>query len=79
PGSLGVTVRYAAPNVLAIDIVASDRLNIEPITITGIGIRASASAAIGPLTASAGGFTGSLATGTPQDDLPSPGSVVDLQ
>ena len=76
PGSLGATVTLAAPNVLMISIVASDPLNVESMTISGLGISATATAAIGPVTAEGSGFTGSLATGWGSKDLPSPGSVV---
>jgi hypothetical protein len=76
PGSLGVTVELAAPNVLTISIVASDQMNIEPITVTGLGISASGTAALGPLRAIIGDFEGSLAGGVANPDLPSPGTVI---
>jgi hypothetical protein len=75
PGSLGIDARLSAPNVLRVSIVASDTFNIEPITISGLGIRATATAAIGPLDARLSDFTGSLAGGVVSNILPSPGSV----
>ena len=76
PGSLGATATLVAPNVLMVSIVASDTLNIEPITISGLGIRASSTAAIGSVTAELNGFTGSMATGAASNVLASPGSVI---
>jgi hypothetical protein len=76
PGSLGASAGFAAPGVLKIDIVASDLFNVEPITITGLAISASPSAALGPIRATLGGFEGSLAGGVAKPDLPSPGMVV---
>jgi hypothetical protein len=79
PGSLGATTEFSAPNVLLISIVASDNVEVEPITITGLGIRATSTAAIGPIRAELDAFTGSLATGAPSNVLPSPGSVIASQ
>jgi hypothetical protein len=76
PGSLGATAALTAPNVLMVRIVASDTLNVEPITISGLGIKASSTAAVGPVHAVLSGFTGSLASGSANDSLASPGSVV---
>jgi hypothetical protein len=76
PGSLGATATLVAPNVLMVTIVASDTFNVEPITISGLGIRASSTAAIGSLNAELDGFTGSLATGAARNLLASPGSVI---
>ncbi len=76
PGSLGATVTLSAPNVLTISILDSDSLNVEPMTVTGLGIRASSTAAIGPINASIAGCTGSLAGCTESSVLPSPGNVV---
>ncbi len=76
PGSLGATARLIAPNVLMVSIVASDTVNVEPITISGLGIKVSSTAAIGPLKAELNAFTGSLATGAANNALASPGSVV---
>jgi hypothetical protein len=45
PGSLGATATLASPNVLVIGIVDSDIVNIESITITGLGIRVASTAA----------------------------------
>ena len=76
PGSLGASAELAAGNVLRISIVGSDRVNIEPITVTGLGINASADAALGPISATLGGFSGSLAGGVANVVLASLGSVV---
>jgi hypothetical protein len=76
PGSLGVKAELAAGNVLEISIVAADVFNIEPITVTGLGISASPEAALGSINATLGAFTGSLAGGVAKVVLPSPGSVV---
>ncbi len=76
PGSLGATVTLSAPNVLTISILDSDSLNVEPMTVTGLGIRASSTAAIGPINAELGAFSGSLATGAEPNTLASPGSVI---
>ena len=76
PGSLGATAALTAPNILMVRIVASDPLNVEPITISGLGIKASSTAAIGPVKGVLGSFTGSLARGPTNDVLASPGSVV---
>ena len=76
PGSLGVSAELTAGNVLKVSIVAADRFNIEPITVTGLGISASVDAALGSINATLGAFTGSLAGGVANDIVPSPGSVV---
>lgn len=76
PGSLGATAELQAGNVLRISILGSDARNIEPITVTGLGIRASADAALGSINATLGGFTGSLAGGVANVILASPGTVV---
>lgn len=76
PGSLGVIADLVANNVLKISIEASDRFNVEPITITGLGISASSTATLGSIDAVLGGFTGSLAAGVANDALPSPGTVI---
>lgn len=74
PGSLGVSATVSG-NLLTVEIVDSDTLNIEPIIVTGLGIAASSSAALGPIGATMGAFTGSLAGGATTDTLASPGSV----
>ena len=79
PGSLGVTVALAGPNVLQVDIVAADTFNVEAMTITGLGISASQTAALGPLTAVAEDFTGSLGGRLATDTLASPGSVIEAR
>jgi hypothetical protein len=74
PGSLGASAAVFG-NVLTVEILDSDSLNIEPIIVTSLGIAASSSAALGPITATLGRFTGSLAGGATTDVLVSPGSV----
>ena len=76
PGSLRATATLIGPNVLMVSIVASDTYNVELITINGLGIKASPTAAIGPINAVLGDFSGSLVTGTEQNTLASPGSVI---
>jgi hypothetical protein len=76
PGSLGAGAELAAGNVLRISIVASDSLNVEPITVTGLGISASGDAATGRITAVVGGFSGAFAAGVANATMPSPGTVV---
>lgn len=76
PGSLGTTVELAAGNVLKVSVVDSDPLNVEPITLSGFGIRASSTAALGPINAVLGDFAGSLAGGAASNVLASPGEVV---
>lgn len=79
PGSLGASATLSRPNVLTVSIVDSDTFNIEEMTITGLGIRASPSAAIGSINAVIGGCAGSLAGCTAANVLASPGSVVAAQ
>lgn len=76
PGSLGATATLNGGNLLTLDIVDSDLLNIELITISGLGILASTTAAIGAINAVVGGCAGSLAGCTVTNVLPSPGSIV---
>ena len=76
PGSLGASAELVAGNVLRISIVASDTFNVEPITVVGLGIGASGAAALGPIRAEMGGFTGALAAGVADPGMPSPGTVV---
>ena len=76
PGSLGASAELAAGNVLRISIVAADVLNIEQMTVTGLGISASADAALGRINATMGDFSGSLAGGVANAVLNSPGTVV---
>jgi hypothetical protein len=78
PGSLGAAAKLIRVNVLMVEIVASDPLNIESLTITGLGIAATTTAAIGPLTAEVGDFEGSLATGFSGETVPAPGTVIAL-
>lgn len=74
PGSLGASASVSG-NVLTVRILDSDTVNIEPIIVTGLGIAASSAAAPGPIVATMGSFTGSLAGGATNDVLASPGSV----
>jgi hypothetical protein len=76
PGSLGVSAELAGGNVLRISIVASDIFNVEPITVTGLGISASGDAATGRITAVVGDFSGAFAAGVANATMPSPGTVV---
>jgi hypothetical protein len=76
PGSLGATATLSGRNVMTISIVDSDPLNIEPMTISGLGIRASPGAAIGAINAVVSGCAGSLAGCTEMNVLRSPGNVV---
>jgi hypothetical protein len=75
PGSLGASATVSG-NVLTVRILDSDTVNIEPIIVTGVGIAASSTAALGSIEATMGGFTGSLAGGATNDVLVSPGSVL---
>jgi hypothetical protein len=75
PGSLGATAELAGPNVLTVRIVDSDPANVEPFVVTGLGIRATAAAAPGPIKAFIGDCEGSLAGCTAANELPSPGRV----
>ena len=75
PGSLGASATVFGA-VLAVRILDSDQVNIEPIIVTGIGISVSSTAALGSIKATMGGFTGSLSGGATNDVLASPGSVV---
>jgi len=77
PGSLGATVGRPAANVLTIEILASDRFNIESITITDLGISASPRAVVGPLVLDFSSFAGSLSAGTVAGDPGSPGTVIE--
>jgi hypothetical protein len=76
PGSLGASATLSAPNVLTINVLDSDPLNVEPMTVTGLGISATSIAAVGPINASIAGCTGSLAGCTATSVLPSPGNII---
>ena len=76
PDSLGASAVLVSGNVLEIRISGSDPVNAELMTITGLSIKASATAALGPIRAVVGSFSGSLAAGVGATDLPSPGTVV---
>lgn len=79
PGSLGASATLSRSNVLTVSIVDSDTFNIEQMTITGLGIRASPTAALGSINAVISGCAGSLAGCTATNVLTSPGSVVAAQ
>jgi hypothetical protein len=76
PGSLGATATVTRPNVLMVNIVDSDPLNIEQISIEDLTISASSDAALGPINAVVSRCTGSLDGCTASNVLPSPGEVV---
>jgi hypothetical protein len=76
PGSLGATAILNGRNMMTVSIVDSDPLNFEPLRISGLGIRASSTAAIGAINAVVGGCAGSLAGCTLKNVLPSPGNIV---
>lgn len=77
PGSLGVTAHLTRGNMLTIEIVDSDPLNIEPMTIEGLRLVASTSAALGKVNLSVSGCSGSLAGCTADSGLASPGTVIE--
>ena len=76
PGSLGVIATLSGSNVLRLEIVDSDPLNIEQVTIEGLAISASTSAPLGALALTVAGCTGSLAGCAANTDLDSPGTVI---
>jgi hypothetical protein len=76
PGSLGVSAKLTVHNVFTISIVDSDAFNVEPITITGVGIKASSGAAPGPINLTVAACAGSLMGCTASATLQSPGTVV---
>ena len=76
PGWMGVKAEVVGGNVLKISIAMSDRTLLEQFTVSGLGISATAGAALGPITATVGDFTGSLAGGVANAVLTSPGTVV---
>jgi hypothetical protein len=76
PGSLGATVELSGRGALIVRIVDSDLVNVEPFVVDGLGIRATAGAAVGPIKAFIGDCEGSLAGCTAANELPSPGRVV---
>ncbi len=75
PGSLKASATING-NILTVGVGGSDTGNFEPIIVMGIGIAVSPTAALGPIEATMGGFTGSLAGGAANNTLISPGSVV---
>jgi len=58
PGSLGTLSASASGNTLTISWTNTDPLNVESITVTGLSIQASTTAALGAITATLGGATG---------------------
>jgi hypothetical protein len=76
PGSLGATAFLVAPNELMISIEGADTANLELITVSGLGIRATPAAALGPISATLGGYTGSFAGGAARATFDTLGSVV---
>ncbi len=76
PGWMGATAQLVTGNVLRVSIAMSDRTLLEQFTVTGLGIRATAGAALGPIGATLGDFSGSLAGGVANVVLASPGTVV---
>jgi hypothetical protein len=76
PDSLGATVELVALNVLQISIAASDIRNVESIRVTGLGISATSTAALGAIHLELSHFTGSLAGGATGNALTSPGEVI---
>jgi hypothetical protein len=75
PGSLGVTATLSQPSVVVLNIVDSDPLNIEQVTVSNLRLSASADAAPGPIRATITACTGSLAGCAPERELASPGTV----
>jgi len=75
PGSLGATVARLGPNALLVSILGADPNNVELLSIRGLGIGASATAALGALRIHLDRFSGSLVTGAESSSLP-PGTVV---
>jgi hypothetical protein len=75
PGSLGATVASLAPSVLLVSIRGADPNNVELLSIRGLGISASATAALGALRIHLDQFSGSLVAGAEGSSL-SPGTVV---
>ena len=75
PGSLGATVARLGPNALLVSILGADPNNVELLSIRGLGISASATAALGALRIQLDQFSGSLLTGAEGGPL-SPGEVV---
>ena len=76
PGSLGASAVLSSRSVLTVEIVDSDSLNIEGITVTGLRIMPLPTAALGPINAVIGGCAGSLAGCTATNVLTSPGTVI---
>ena len=60
PGSLGASTVLVSPGVLQLSIVGADPHNVELMTVRGLGIGASTTAAIGQMSARLSGCTGSL-------------------
>ena len=74
PGSLGATVALGPSGTsFTVSITASDPINIEPITVSGLRIAADAGAALGAIQASLGGTLAGAVSSTAI--LGSPGTV----
>lgn len=76
PGSLGATALLVAPNELKVSIAGADTANQELITISGLGIRVRPTAALGPISATLGRYTGSFAGGAARATFDTLASVV---
>ncbi len=75
PGSLGASVARLGPNALLVSIRGADPNHVELLSIQGLGISASATAALGAVRIDLEQFSGSLAMGAEGGSL-SPATVV---
>ena len=75
PGSLGATATVTRSNVITIEIVDSDTINLEPLTIGGLRLRASGTAPVGALSLTIDACSGSLGGCSAMNVLPSPGTI----
>ena len=76
PGWMGVKAEVVAGNTLRISVAMSDLTLLEQFWVSGLGIHAAPGAALGPIKATLGDFTGSLVGGVANAVLLSPGTVV---
>jgi hypothetical protein len=76
PGWMGVKAEVVGGNTLRISVAMSDLTLLEQFTVSGLGIRATPGAALGPISATLEDFTGSLAGGVAKRVLASPGTIV---
>jgi hypothetical protein len=76
PGWMGVKAEVVAGNTLRISVAMSDVTLLEQFRVSGLGIHAAPDAAPGPITATLGDFTGSLAGGVAKRVLAAPGTIV---